>query len=207
MKQALTRGEAAALLDVSAETADRLGVYLEVLAKWTPRINLVAASTMDDPWRRHIVDSGQLFRLLGEGAETLADLGSGAGLPGLILAIMGVPQVHLVESDQRKCAFLREAARLTGASVTIHATRIEAAPALAADIVTARALAPLDKLLPMAARFLKSGGRCLFLKGGRYLDELTAAEESWHMDAAAHDSLSDPDGAVLSIQSLVPRQS
>jgi 16S rRNA (guanine527-N7)-methyltransferase len=178
----------------------RLEAYLELLAKWTKRINLVGPATMADPWDRHILDSAQLMVYLPAGTQTLVDLGSGAGLPGLILALLGVPEVHLVESDLRKCAFLREVARVTGTSVTIHGKRIDAVPAIAADVVTARALAPLDMLLGYAERFLKPGAQCLFLKGARYGDELTEARKSWHMTVTEYASRSDPSGVILKIE-------
>src|SRR5215213_13399 len=101
-----------ALVPVSRETVERLGVYLDLLRRWQRTINLVAASTLADPWRRHILDSAQLIRFVPGDAARLVDLGSGAGLPGLVLAIMGLPDVHLIESDRRKAAFLREAARV-----------------------------------------------------------------------------------------------
>jgi 16S rRNA (guanine527-N7)-methyltransferase len=196
---AMSRQEARDALGLTEDQAARLEVYLALLAKWTRKINLVGPATMDDPWRRHILDSAQILALLPEGTETLVDLGSGAGLPGLILALLGVPQVHLVESDLRKCAFLREAARVTSTAVTVHAQRIEAAPGIVADVVTARALASLDVLIGHARRFLKPGGQCLFLKGARYGDELTEAQKSWHMTVTDHVSRSDPAGRILRI--------
>src|SRR5690349_9665552 len=161
----LTPEQFADLVPVSRETLDRLAAYLDLLRRWQRTINLVGAGTLHNPWRRHILDSAQLVHLLPEGARRLVDLGSGAGLPGLILAIMGVPEVHLIESDRRKAAFLREAARATATPVTVHACRLQAAPPLAADVVTARALAPLPQLLPLAARFATPATSNLFLKG------------------------------------------
>src|SRR5215469_10920571 len=110
-------------LNVSRETLARLETYVQLLMAWNRRINLVGPRTLRDVWRRHILDSGQLLALMPPKARVLVDLGSGAGLPGLILAILGVPEVHLLESDGRKCAFLREAARVTEATVTVHAQR------------------------------------------------------------------------------------
>lgn len=122
----LSAEDAAEQLGLTAETRERLAAYLALLGKWNPRINLVGPNTLADAWRRHILDSGQLYRYLPTKPHRLVDIGSGAGLPGLILAIMGAPDVHLIESDQRKCVFLREAARITAAKVTIHAVRVEA---------------------------------------------------------------------------------
>jgi 16S rRNA (guanine527-N7)-methyltransferase len=200
---ALSAAEFAALVPVSRETLDRLRLYAELLGKWTRKINLVAPQSMADVWRRHILDSAQLHRLLAPETRTLVDLGSGAGLPGLILAILGVPDVHLVESDLRKAAFLQEAARQTGTRATIHARRIEAAPAVEADAVTARALARLAILLGHAGRFLKPGGACYFLKGALSADELTEARESWHMEVRQFPSLSDASGVIVKLESIV----
>lgn len=202
MSAPLTETEVAALIDVSRETSERLAAYVALLAKWNAKINLVGPATLADVWRRHILDSAQIHPLVA-GAGVLVDLGSGAGLPGLILAILGGPQVHLIESDARKCAFLHEATRVTGAKLTIHNKRIEAAPLLEADVVTARALAPLAQLLDHAVRFLKPAGKCVFLKGARQADELTEARKSWHMKVTERPSLSDPSGVILEVESPV----
>jgi 16S rRNA (guanine527-N7)-methyltransferase len=198
----LTPQDLAALVPVSRETVERLDVYLDLLRRWQRTINLVAASTLADPWRRHILDSAQLIRFVPGDATRLVDLGSGAGLPGLVLAIMGVRDVHLIESDRRKAAFLREAARATGAGATLHACRIEEAPPLTADIVTARALAPLKDLLGHAHRFATPGTRCLFPKGRQVEAELTDAGASWTMEVERQSSLSDADGWILIITGL-----
>src|SRR6266404_3679270 len=146
----------AALSGVSRETLGRLEAYAELLVRWSARINLVGANTLDDPWRRHFLDSAQLFADVPEATQSLVDLGSGAGFPGLVLAILGVPGVELIEADARKCAFLREAARIAAAPVIIRNVRIEAVPAHIVDVVTARACAPLDRLLVLAQRFIGS---------------------------------------------------
>ena len=137
----------AALSGVSRETLARLETYAELLRRWSARINLVGANTLADPWRRHFLDSAQLLAHVPPGTQTLIDLGSGAGFPGLVLAILGMPGVELIEADARKCAFLREAARLAAAPVTIRNARIEAAAPRIVDVVTARGCAPLDRLL------------------------------------------------------------
>ena len=183
------------LLRVPRETLDRLQAYLDLLAVWQRRINLVGPATLADPWRRHVVDCGQLWRFWPDEARTLVDLGSGAGLPGLVLAVLGVPTTHLVESDRRKAAFLREAARACGVQATVHAARIEdLPPLLGADVVTARALAPLPELLALAEPQLRPGAVCLFLKGRAAEAELTLARETWKMAVDRRASLSDPDG-------------
>ena len=198
----LSREELGLALDVSRETLHRLGVYLDLLRRWQGAINLVGAATLDDAWRRHILDSAQLLAHLPPGARTVVDLGSGAGLPGLVLAVLGVPGVHLIESDRRKAAFLREAARATGVQVTIHARRIEALEGWPADVVTARALAPLPRLLALAERFVGPRTVCLFLKGRSASRELTEACKTWHMRPEMFRSLADPSGVVLRLQGV-----
>ncbi len=198
----LTAEETGRLLDVSRETIERLAVYLELLARWQVTVNLVGGSTLADPWRRHVLDSGQLWRFWPRGARRLVDLGSGAGLPGLVLAILGAPEAHLIESDRRKAAFLREAARATGTGVTVHACRIEAAPPLEAEVVTARALAPLSALIGLAQRFIGPAGQCLFLKGRAVADELVEARRYWRMTIETHPSLTDPESSILLLREI-----
>ena len=189
-------------LTVSRETLDRLRAYVDLLTRWNARINLVGAGTLADVWRRHILDSAQLLPHMDPAARTLVDLGSGAGLPGLILGILGVPKVHLIEADQRKAAFLREAARVTQTPATIHASRAETVKALVADVITARALAPLPQLLAWSAPFVRETSVCLFLKGQGLRDELTAAQEQWIMKTQILASLTDPMGHILRVEGL-----
>jgi 16S rRNA (guanine527-N7)-methyltransferase len=200
----------AAQLDVSRETLDRLKTYLALLERWNRAINLVGRDSLGDPWRRHFLDSAQLLPLmpaLPEGrARRLLDLGSGAGFPGMVLAILGAGEAHLVEADQKKAAFLRNVARETETSVTLHACRIEDLPALSADVVTARALAPLPKLLGYAAPFLADEGVCLFLKGREAERELTAAAAEWKMKVRRHPSRSSEQGTILQIEELCRAQ-
>ncbi len=198
----LGRDGFADLINVSRETLERLEAYVALLIKWQATLNLVAPSTLADVWRRHILDSAQVFALIDRPAEPLVDIGSGAGFPGLVLGIMGATALHMIESDARKCAFLREAARITDTKATIHNRRIEAVPGFAAATVTARALAPLTKLLDYAAPFLGSGGIALFLKGKTWDAELTEARLTWRMAARGHESLSDDSGMILRIEDL-----
>lgn len=197
-----------ALFDVSRETMERLATYEALLLKWQKSINLVSAGTLPELWRRHMLDSAQLVTLAPEGARRWADLGSGGGFPGLVIAILlaGRPgfEMHLVESDQRKCIFMREVARATGAPATIHNKRIEAFAegAGAFDVVSARALAPLDRLLGWAAPLFGPGTTGLFLKGKGVEDELTLARKSWIFEADLHPSQSDPAGSVLVLRGL-----
>ena len=180
---------------------DRLERYAEALIRWQARINLVAPATLPDLWRRHMLDSAQLLPLLPQGARRLIDLGSGAGFPGLVLAILGVPEVHLVEADQRKCAFLREAARVTQtANILIHNRRIEAMPAERFDIVTARALAPLPKLLILARRFTGPGTVYVFPRGRGLAQQLIQAPEIATMRRDCIASRTDPGAAILKLE-------
>jgi 16S rRNA (guanine527-N7)-methyltransferase len=190
------------LMNLSDAVMDRLTVYAEMLEKWQKSINLVGPDTIPSLWVRHFLDSAQLFPLFPQNIHRVVDMGSGAGFPGLVLAILGAPDVNLIESDSRKCAFLRETARMTGTELKIHNCRIEKAPPLAADLVTARALAPLDKLLEWAEPHLLPGGHCLFLKGRGVDDELTQAAEGWNIQAERVQSLSDPSGSILHLQEV-----
>jgi 16S rRNA (guanine527-N7)-methyltransferase len=198
----------AELVRVSRETLARLEVYAELLTRWSARINLVGHDTLRDLWRRHILDSAQLHRFIPSAAQHLIDLGSGAGLPGLVLAILGIPGIELVEADSRKAAFLREAARITRAEVAIRPCRIQAVPPHPIDVITARACAPLDRLLDLAAPFLAPRTLCLFPKGERFNEELTLARKAWTMNVSVEQSLSDRRGVVLRLQQVArePRQ-
>jgi len=198
----LTPDGFAGLTGVSRETLARLEAYAELLRRWAGRINLVSRNTLGDLWRRHFLDSAQLLPLIPNKTLHLVDLGSGAGFPGLVLAILGVPGVELVESDARKCVFLREAARIANAPVTIVDSRIETVKAQTADVVTARACAPLDKLLPLAERFIGPNTVCLFLKGEHVEEELTAARREWRMSAVRHPSRADPRGVILKLEQI-----
>ena len=160
----------------------RLRQFAALVEKWSPKINLVSKSDIPLLWDRHIQDSLRLLPHIPAHTTRAIDLGSGAGFPGLVLCIAtGIP-FELIESDNRKAAFLMEAARQTAAPAKIHNTRIEAAAIAPASVITARALAPLDKLLGLAAPHLEPGGICLFPKGRSADEELTLAAPLWHMD-------------------------
>ena len=201
-KPPLTAEGFAEIIPVSRETLARLEAYAELLTRWSARINLVGRATIADLWRRHILDSAQLRQLVPEQARSLIDLGSGAGLPGLVLAVLGAPGVELVEADSRKSAFLREAARVTEAAVTLRPCRIEAVSPHPVDVVTARACAPLDRLLGLAEPFLAADSECLFLKGERIEEELTLARKNWTMAVSISESRSDPRGVILRLQQV-----
>ena len=191
-------------INVSRETLQRLDTYAGLLVKWQAKINLVGPATLPDLWRRHFLDSAQLLPLLPAAAGTLVDLGSGAGFPGLVLAVMTEWRVHLLDSDQRKCAFLRQVALDCGVvdRVTIHPKRIEQVTGIAADVVTARACAPLGELLDLAEPFIGEKGTGVFLKGAQAEEELTQAQRRWTMRLDRRDSISDPAGKLLIVSQL-----
>ncbi|HML91588.1 16S rRNA (guanine(527)-N(7))-methyltransferase RsmG [Methyloceanibacter sp.] len=192
---------------VSHETIHRLRRYAELLEHWQKTTNLVAPSTLPQVWSRHFADSAQLAALAPE-ARLWLDLGSGGGFPGLVVAILnsGTPgfRMHLVESNQKKCAFLGQVARATEAPVDIHAMRIEqfakSAQSLDPDVVSARALAPLPRLLELAEPFLRDETRGLFLKGRETDAEVASALERWTFDGMRHASLTDDDARIVEIK-------
>ena len=191
---------------VSQETLARLKAYADVLADWNARHNLVAKSTLPDLWQRHMWDSAQLASLIPENAKTLADLGSGAGFPGLVLAAMRPDlAVTLHEATTKKCAFLRAAAERMGLRVTIENARMEDQNKSPCDVVTARACAPLPLLLDYAYRFTGPNSVCLFLKGQNVGSELTEAHKYWNMKASQVPSQTDPSGAIVTVRELGPR--
>lgn len=202
----------AAAFAVSRETLERLQTYEALLLKWQKAVNLVAPATLGHIWHRHFADSAQLVPLAGD-AETWLDLGTGAGFPGMVVAILLANRpgsvIHLVESNARKCAFLGEVARATGAAVEIHNTRIEtlagADTVLQPRIVTARALAPLDRLLGQAAPFFGPESRGLFLKGRTAEQEVEAAREAFDFTAVPHPSRTERDARIVEITALRER--
>ena len=187
---------------VSRETLTKLEAYVALLSQWNRRINLVSANTMGDVWRRHILDCAQLAKYLPRQARVVVDLGAGAGLPGLVLAAMGVPEMHLIESDLRKSAFLREAARIMDVPVALHPERIEKVAAFPVDTVVARACAPLSQLIDFSEKFITPATACLFLKGESAGDELASARTSWRLIAESIPSLSDPSGVILKLSAI-----
>jgi len=193
--------------NVSRETIDRFLAYEELLKKWTVKINLVSKSTLQDVWSRHFWDSAQVFSELTPGSANIADFGSGGGLPGLVIAILckeSSPDsvVTLVESDVRKAAFLSTVARELNLSVVVRSDRIENVPELRADVVTARALASLDKLFPLAQQHLKPDGYCLFPKGKTYQEEVAVARAAWNFEIETKESQTQPGAALLKVTNL-----
>ncbi|MCI2394673.1 16S rRNA (guanine(527)-N(7))-methyltransferase RsmG [Aliiroseovarius sediminis] len=193
--------------DVSRETMERLERYAQLLKKWNPAINLVAPSTIDALWSRHFLDSIQIFSLAPEKVTKWCDMGTGGGFPGLIIAILAKEsdperQTVCIESDLRKATFLRTVARETGVNAMILSKRIEGAEPQEADIVSARALAPLKDLLGYADRHLSPQGHCIFLKGENYRSEVEEALETWQFALDTYPSKTNPDAVVLKIGDL-----
>ena len=194
-------------LDLPPAPLDRFVALEALVRRWTEKINLIAPSTLPDLWTRHIADSAQLWPLMPEGSKTWADLGSGGGFPGLVIAVLAAeartPHVTLIESDGRKCAFLRTAIRELALPATVLDQRVEAAPPQAAPVVSARALAPLPALLPLVARHLGPGGTALLPKGRDAVSEVEAAlAAGWHATVEALPSATDPSARILRMAEL-----
>ena len=190
------------LADVSRETMAALEAYVALLLRWNRTINLISRGDEALIWERHIADSLALAALLPAEFSHAIDIGSGGGLPGVVLAIATQRPIHLVESDQRKSAFLREVTRELSLPIIVHATRIETAKPPKAPVITARAVAPLTTLLAFATPHLAPGGICLFPKGRTANDELTAARLEWHMDVVSTPSPTDPSAQILRISEI-----
>lgn len=192
--------------NVSRETMARLGLFVQLLLKWNTAINLVSKATIDRVWSRHIIDSIQIF----DHAQTeghWADLGSGGGFPGVVVAILAkerVPElrVTLVESDQRKAAFLRQASQALALNTHVMSDRVEIISPLNANIISARALAPLPQLCAFAHRHLAPTGEAIFLKGKSYEAEITDARKDWNFSLDSHVSVTDPSAVVLVLKGI-----
>jgi 16S rRNA (guanine527-N7)-methyltransferase len=189
-------------LGVSRETLDRFSVYGELLIKWQSAINLVSSGTIDDMWRRHFLDSAQIFSLLPPETKNILDIGSGAGFPGLVLALMGAKNVTLVESDTRKCMFLKEVLRETNSIANIENRRIEGFTESNFDVVTARALAPLDKLLVYVQPYFRLGTVGFFPKGRQFGSELASAKKHWQLKYSLVPSVTDAAGVIIVVEEL-----
>jgi 16S rRNA (guanine527-N7)-methyltransferase len=202
------------VFDVSRETLDRLAIYEALLRQWQKAVNLVAPSTLDAVWHRHFADSAQIVRLAPR-ARSWTDLGSGAGFPGLVVAILlaegasDPARIALIESDSRKCAFLREVARNTGITVDILSTRIEQAATHtnleSPEVVSARALAPLDRLLGLAAPLFTPSTVGVFLKGRDAAAEVETAAKAWTFAVEMIPSLTEASGRVVVVRNLQPK--
>lgn len=197
------------LKNVSRETLAKLEIYLALLGKWQKAVNLVGPNTMADAWHRHFMDSAQIANYIPQDAQTLLDFGSGAGFPGLVLAMLRPDlDVNLVESDEKKCQFLRNVSRETSTPVTIHNTRIEYLKAsgqeIMPDIITARALGDLKMLLDFALPYAQKNPELVLLlpKGEKAPEEITAAKAIFSFDLQAHKSITNNRAQILEIRQL-----
>ncbi len=194
-------------VDVSRETLAKMEAFAALLTRWNARINLVSPSTLPDLWTRHILDSAQIYAHAPPNAQHWVDLGSGGGLPAIICAILAqdsAPDLRftLIESDRRKCVFLHTAARELGVPLRILTERAESALPQSADIVSARALAPLPQLLPLVARHLAPKGTALLPKGKNHASELAAARVDWQFEESSYPSQTDPSAKLLILKGI-----
>ncbi len=194
-------------LKVSRETLDRLQDYQQLVLKWNRAVNLVSRNAAADLWGRHILDSAQFAYLVPEGVRTWADLGSGGGFPGIVAAIQlkdTSPETRfiLVESDARKAVFLNQIIRKMGLNAEVCVGRIEQTAPLGADVVSARALAPLGELMEYAQRHLSADGRAFFSKGESFQEELFQARQRWNFRVRTHISRTDAQSAILEVDQI-----
>jgi len=187
---------------VSRETLRRLEVFVEMLAEWNARVNLVSEASLLHVWHRHILDCAQLFPLIPKTARVVLDLGSGAGFPGMVLALMGVQGLCLVESRGKKIQFLNAVAVATDTEVNVFNGRIEALRNISADVIIARALAPLDQLLGYGEGLCAPNAIQLYLKGQSFEDELTRAKQSWNMDVELYKSQTNSECSIIKIHNF-----
>ena len=193
--------------DVSRETLDNLKAYEASLHEWQNKFNLVSSSSVEDAWNRHFLDSMQLFQYIPQDARVLYDLGSGAGFPGMVLAVMAKEKtpylkVKLVESIKKKTLYLKHVADITQTGVEIFNDRIENLPEEKADVITSRALTALDNLLGYAERFCDSHTICIFPKGKKHLEEIAEAQKHWRFDCQIIPSEQSEEGVILIIRNL-----
>lgn len=194
-------------LAIAPHTLAKLEFFLDLVIKWNPGINLVSARSISEAWERHVLDSAQLWPLAAVSSGLWLDLGSGGGFPGLVVAILAQQdaiglQVRLVESDRRKAVFLREAVRMLQLSVDVQCARAESIAPQAADVVSARAFAPLTQLLPLAARHLGPAGFALFPKGVHHRIEIDDARRHWNMETDVLASKTNAGAAIVKVWDL-----
>jgi len=193
---------------VSKECIRKLELYENLISKWQEKVNLISKVSAQDLWKRHFFDSAQLLNFIEKTEKVLVDLGSGAGFPGLVLALKfvesGGPRVHLVEANKKKALFLNEANQILNTNAIIHCKRLECIKDLKADIITARALAPLNRLLGQATQFLKPDSTCLFLKGENVSKELCDAQKNWTLRVEKFNSITREGAQILKIMDVKP---
>ena len=193
-------------ISVSRETFDRLKLYHDILIRWQRAYNLISDSTLSYSWERHFLDSAQLISYISSSTRTIVDLGSGAGFPGIVIALLKDIPTFLVESNHKKSSFLREIKRATGAPIEIISRRIEDLPSLQGDIVVARAVSDLSTLLRYASLHLKKEGFCLFLKGKDVEKEIKEAQAMWQFSEKKYPSIIDCTGIILEIKGIIRKK-
>jgi len=195
-------------LDVSRETIEKLKAFEALVSKWTKTINIIAPNTVATIWERHIIDSAQVYAISSKTWKNWVDLGSGGGLPALVVAILdgGQHPITLIESDQRKCLFLNTVRRELSLNVSVKPIRIEDAKIDQSDYLSARALAPLSKLLELSEGYLTENGSALFSKGEKYQQELDAARKNWSFECVAHTSITNPASRILEVSRIRRRE-
>lgn len=191
--------------NVSRETMENIKIYATHLTKWQKNINLVSGSTIESLWERHFYDSYQLKDYF-EGAEQrklrILDIGSGAGFPGLLLSMLDIGEFHMVESNGKKCAFMRQVIRDTNSTAIVHAERVEEMDIFPVDYIISRACAPLDKLLRLAQNFIQEDVICLFLKGQTASEEIEEAQKNWSFHVEKFTSKSEDTGVILKVSHI-----
>lgn len=187
---------------VSRETFEKLSIYHDQLIKWQKSINLVGPSTLDNIWERHFKDSIQLLPLIKNDNSIKIDLGSGAGFPGLLLAICGIANIQLIESDGKKIVFMKEVARLTETKIEMHQSRIESVSLPTASYIFSRALADVSSLLRLSTKFVSHGTICLFHKGKNWANEIEDAKKNFEFSYEALPSVTDSEGVILKLSDI-----
>jgi 16S rRNA (guanine527-N7)-methyltransferase len=190
-------------LNVSRETLAALQAFADEVRRWNPAINLVSKNSLPDIWQRHLLDSAQLYPLGGNGLWL--DMGSGGGFPGVVMGIMGAQNMVMIESDQRKSTFLREVSRKLGLQNQIITARLEDVPAMQAQTITARALAPLTDLIGLAQRHIAPQGRAIFPKGRGFQAEIDQAQQDWVFNCQVIASKTDSEAAILVVSAIEKR--
>ena len=205
MNDLFTREDFFNKTDVSRETTEKVKIYANLLEKWQRKINLVSSATLPDLWRRHFYDSFQLKALFDNSKSNnlrILDIGSGAGFPGLLLSMLGVGEFHMVESNGKKCAFMRQVIRETGCSAIVYNERVEMMKPFQVDYIISRACAPLDKLLDLGRNFMGEDTVCLFLKGEIVDQEIADARANWVFEEEKFTSVSAESGVILKVSHI-----
>lgn len=189
--------------EINSSQIKNLEDFVLLLLQENQNFNFIGNSTIEDIWNRHILDCAQLLRFIENKNSKFADLGSGAGFPGIILSILGLREIHLIEKAFRKCEFLRRAKLFSQKRIFIHQTKLEELAAIEFDCITSRALAPLDQLLAYSKKFLKKDGYCLFLKGKNLSSELEIAKKNFQFEYELHPSLTSSESNIIKVSEIL----